>query len=282
MTEAPAFYARAPAGLTQALERRGATIEYAWREDLRAFARASGADGDVFARYSEDPADVPRLEHEAAVRRIVGESGALRSPPVLENGDGWLLERAVHAELWSGPEAIDAAVAAAAEIPALDLPDTRSPDRRQSRLHGLGHIISRIARAAVGPVSIGDLRTARRELATTDLPTVTCHRDFHPKNVLIDADGAWLIDWERTGPGPLGLDLMQLWASVPEPDDRSRLFEQAVELVGARRRASLERLRFAVAVAEASGWHAAREAFDRDDVALARLLEMLPELRPRG
>jgi hypothetical protein len=282
MTEAPTFHARAPAGLTEALERRGATIEFAWRENLRTFGRASSADGELFVRYSDDPADVRRLEHETAIRGIVGDDGALRSPPVLESGEGWLLERAVQAELWSGPDAIDAAVAAAAEIPALELPDARSPALRQSRLHGLVHTVVRAVRAATGPISVRDLRTARAELQTTDLPTVTSHRDFHPKNILVDADGAWVIDWERTGPAPLGLDLMQLWASVADPGDRERLFEHAVDLVGAPRRAELERLRFAVAVAEASGWHAAREAFDRDDVALARLLELLPGLRPRG
>jgi len=275
VSEAPAFYARAPAGLCAALERRAAKIIYHWREGQRAFARAGGADGDVFARYSNDPADVPRLEHEAAVRAVVGDRGALRSPPVLERGPGWMIEHAVDAEPWSGVDAVDAAVSAAAGIPELELPGVSTTSGGGSRVR---HLL-RLARAAIGPISIDDLRTARREFADTELPTVTCHRDFHPKNILYGREGAWVIDWERTAPGPLGLDLMQLWASVADAGDRERLFEGAVEFVGAARRASLERLRFAVVVAEASGWHAEKNPFDRDDAALARMLEVLPELR---
>jgi hypothetical protein len=271
------FVSHAPRALVEALERRAAKIAFHWEEDLRAFARASSADGELFARYSGEPADVIRLQQEGAVRTLIGDRGALRTPPVLESGPGWMLERAVSAEPWSGRASVDAAVLAAAEIPELDLPAVPGPAGRRSPAQRL----LRIARAAMGPISVNDLRTARRELAESDLPRVSCHRDFHPKNVLFDAQGsAWVIDWERTGPGPLGLDLMQLWANIADPEDRERLFEHAVELVGAGRRASLERLRFAVVVAEASGWHAERNPYDRDDAALARMLEVLPELRP--
>ena len=277
MSEAPTFYKAAPAGLVAALERRAAQLVLHWDEGLRAFARASSADGDLFARYSGDPADVIRMQHEGTVRALIGDRGALRSPPVLESGPGWMLERAVRAEPWSGRAAFDAAARAAAEIPPLDLPSVPGPAGRPSPVQR----VLRIAHAAIGPISIKDLRTARRELRKSDLPRVTCHRDFHPKNVLIDAQGsAWVINWERAASGPLGLDLMQCWANVADPQDRELVFEHAVELVGANRRASLERLRFAVVVAEVSGWHAERNPFDRDDAALARMLEVLPELRP--
>ncbi len=176
------------------------------------------------------------------------------------------------AEPWSGAAAVDAAAAAAADIPALELPDAPSSDGGASRLAG----VVRVARAAVGPISISDLRVARRELGQTELPTVTCHRDFHPKNLLVENGDVWVIDWERASPGPAGLDLLRLWTSLAAPDDRDRVFEHAVELVGRYRRASLERLRFAVAVAEASGLHAEKNPFDRDDATLARLLELIP------
>jgi thiamine kinase-like enzyme len=139
---------------------------------------------------------------------------------------------------------------------------------------------ARITRAAVGPIRLRDLRDARRELAHTDLPTVACHRDFHPGNIMIDEDGAWVIDWEGAAPGPLGLDLIRLWTSMETPEDRDRVFEHALEQVGADRRASLERLRFAVSVAEANGLHAEKNPFDRDDAQLERLLELIPSLRP--
>jgi aminoglycoside phosphotransferase (APT) family kinase protein len=183
------------------------------------------------------------------------------------------------AEPWGGAVAVDAAAAAAAEIPALELPPEKSSEHPRSVLF---HEVGRIARALVGPISISDLRAARRELAETDLPSVTCHRDFHPKNLLLDDTGVWVIDWERVNSGPLGLDLLRLWCSLPDPADRERIFEHAVEQVGPSRKPSLERLRFAVAVAEASGLHGERNPFDRDDAALARLLELIPDLRPKG
>ncbi len=80
------FLAHAPAGLLAALERREATIVLSWRENLRSFARVPGPGGEVFVRYSEDPDDLPRFEHEAAVREVVGHDGPLRTPPVLEQG----------------------------------------------------------------------------------------------------------------------------------------------------------------------------------------------------
>jgi hypothetical protein len=272
------FLATAPAELVAELERRQATIEVSWRENQRAFARTKSPEGGLFARYSEDPADAPRFEHETAVRAVVGAAGALRTPPVIAEGRGWRIEQAINAmEPWAGPAAVDAAVAAAAEIPALVLPEAPRDAGGAWRLDAL----LRIARAAFGPIAFGDLRAARRMLAETELPTVTCHRDFHPKNILVDDGGVWVIDWERASFGPEGLDLMRLWTSLAEPEDRERIFEHAVELAGQGRRHDLERLRFAVAVAEASGLHTARNPFDRDDAALARLVELIPSLRPR-
>jgi hypothetical protein len=274
------FLGSAPAGLVEELERRRATVDVSWRENDRAFARTSSPEGALFARYSDDPADTARLEHETEVRALVGTDGPLRAPPVIAQGPGWRIERGINAaEPWEGAEAVDAAAAAAAEIPALDVPAQGDSDHPRSLLF---QQVGRIARAVAGPISISDLRAARRELAQTDLPTVTCHRDYHPKNLLLDDTGVWVIDWERIDPGPLGLDLLRLWCSLADPADRERVFEHAVDQVGESRRASLERLRFGVAVAEASGLHAERNPFDRDDATLARLLDLIPDLRPKG
>ncbi len=272
------FIAAAPAALVEALERRGAAVTMSWREKDRAFAHVGSPDVRLFARYSDDPDDVVRLEHEAAVRGIVGDEGPLRAPPVLEQGPGWMLERAVGWDPLVGEAAVDAAAAAAAEIASLRLPKLAYRRGGVTRVAGL----LQVGTAAMGSISFRDLRAARRELAETDLPKVTCHRDFNSKNILIDEGVAWVIDWERSRYGPAGLDLMQLWAGLATAEDRAMLFERAVEIVGTQRRASLERLRFAVAVAEASGMLAARDAFDRDEAALGRLIELIPTLRPRS
>ena len=276
------FLAGAPADLVAELERREAAIELSWREGDRAFARASSPDGGMFARYSDDPADHGLFEYETAVRARVSGEGALRVPRIIEAGPGWRIEQAINAtDPWTeSAAAIDDAAAAAAEIPSVPLRPQPPGQDSVSRLDGM----VRIARAATGPIKISDLRAARRELATSDMPIVTCHRDYHPKNLLVDNDtgGIWVIDWERAAPGPLGLDLMRLWTSLEQPEERERAFEHALDLVGRQRRASLERLRFGVAVAEASGLHAEKNPFDRDDANLARLLELIPSLRPKS
>ena len=276
------FLAGAPADLAAALERRNATIDVSWREGDRAFARANSPEGGLFARYSDDPADRALFEYETAVRARIPAGGPLRAPRVIEAGPGWRIEQAINT---TGPwkeraTAIDGAAAAAAEIPSIPLRPHAPGAEHRSRIANL----VRIARATAGPIKISDLRAARRALATSDLPTVTCHRDYHRKNLLIDDTdgGIWVIDWERAAPGPLGLDMLRLWATLETPEHRERVFEYALEQVGRDRRASLERLRFGVAVAEASGLHAEQDPFDRDDANLARLLELIPTVRPKS
>ncbi len=269
------FELGAPAGLAAAMRLRDATIESAWREADRAYAQASAPEGPLFARYSDDPGDGPRLEHEAAVRALVGTTGALRAPPVLARGPGWLLERGIRIEPLSGRAAIAAAIAASAELMDVELPVAPGAAGPGRRLAGAARMI----RSSAGALRMSDLAAARRELAVTTLPEVSCHRDFHPQNVLISDGAAWVIDWERCGRGPAGLDLLQLWAGLEREDDRTVLFEGIVDLLGTDRRRELVRLRFGVAVATAVGMLAAREAFDRDAAAIARLLRLVPELR---
>lgn len=275
MSATASFVQGAPPDLVHALSRHNAAIVFSWREGLRAFAHAQSPERRLFIRYSDDPADRNNYEYDAAVRTSVGHDRALRVPSVLESGPGWMIEHGVRAEPWDGGVAVDAAIAAAADLPTLCLPE-RPARGNVSRFA----ILRRIAQGAAGPIGLHELRAAQRELSSTALPTVACHRDFHPKNILVEDGVAWVIDWERAAPGPLGLDLMRLWTSLGDPDDRARVFEHAVDLTGAAHRPALERLRHAVAVAEANGLHAARNPFDRDDRTLARLIALLPELRP--
>lgn len=255
----------APAGLREALAVRGAKVEEAWREGPRAYLRA----GPLFARYSGAEEDVATLRYEAEVRAVVGETGSLRAPPVLEQGPGWLLERRVVPR----EEPVELVVAAAAEIAALQLPAAPAASRSGNGLEPLLRRLRLLGR----PRLALELLRARRLQARSRLPEVTTHGDFHPGNVLLADGAAWVVDWELAGRGPAGLDLMRYWATLQSPTERDRLFASAASLVGEE--LELARLRYAVAVVTAADKLSHPRALNRDPAGAAELLRLLPELR---
>ena len=113
-------------------------------------------------------------------------------------------------------------------------------------------------------------------MAELRLPLVTTHGDFHPGNVLISSGAAWVVDWELSGHGPAGFDLL-LFGSTVESEDRERLLEAAVELAGDRREA--QRLAYAVLVRAAAAKLSSAQPFDRDPEGAKRLLALLPAAR---
>lgn len=262
-----------PRGLAAALASRDALISEVRGNGSRVFVTADTAHGRVFARYSEDPADVAVFAHEAEVRRIVGTKGLLRAPVVLDEGEGWLLEAAVATERIRGSHAVDTACAAASRLIELRLPDgpraTRAPLTAVQRLR-------RRASVAVSPLGAGHLAAAERILAEPGLRLLPSHGDFVPENILLSGGAAWVVDWECSAERPGGYDLMQLWSALERAADRDRLFDSALELVGAGQRAELEALRYAVVVE--TTWrllHEGPEARPRADALLA----LLPGLR---
>ena len=246
-------------------------MQRAWREHLRGYLFADSAEGRLFGRWSDDPADQPTLAHEAAVRGVVGTDGPLRAPAVLESSAAWLLEEAIDSEPCRGPERVDAVASAAEQIAQLDLPPAPRRDRAVSMRTRM-----RIVRS---PLPLRDFRASRRTLADPGLPQVTSHGDFHRGNVLVRDGVAWVVDWELSGERPAGYDLMQFWATLEGADDREYLFELAVSSIGSDRRRELLRLRHALVVRTIVGKVAAPMAFDRDPSGARDLLALLPGLR---
>jgi thiamine kinase-like enzyme len=106
---------------------------------------------------------------------------------------------------------------------------------------------------------------------------VTIHGDFHPGNVLISADAAWVVDWELCSHGPAASDLLHFGSTVESAEDRERLLEAAIELAGDRSEA--QRLAYAVLVRATAAKLSAAQPFDRDPEGAERLLALLPAAR---
>jgi hypothetical protein len=254
-------------GLAEALAAQGAHVVESWREAERSYVIAEG----FFGRASSNSADVTVLEHEAAVRKLIGTEGPLRSPAVVDLGPGWMLEQRIEHEPLVGEGAVDAIAAAAARIAELRLPSAPTP-RETSRV-----ALSRRIRALFSPLPLSDYLAARRVLADPGLPEVTCHGDFHARNVLFADGRLWVVDWELSGQQPAGYDLMTFWPTLERAEDRGRLFEATVDLVGSRR--ELLRLRYALTVRTVATMLASAREFDRDEVRARELLALLPALR---
>jgi len=244
-------------------------VERGWREGSRSYLFASSPEGRLFGRASRDPVDAVMLEHEVAVRELVGAEGPLRAPPVVERGTDWLLETAIEPEPFGGAAHVELVAAAAERLQGLELPEL--PPRP-----GRGRARARL-RLLASPLPVADLRRARRIMAELRLPLVTTHGDFHPGNVLLSGDAAWVVDWELSGQGPAGSDLLVFGWTVDSAEDQERLLEAAAELAGDRSEA--RRLAYAVLVKAAAAKLSAAQPFDRDPAGAKRLLALLPASR---
>jgi hypothetical protein len=259
-----------PPGLRAALREHDPRVARLTDHHPRYHVRLDSPSGPLFAWYSLHPDDEVALAHEEAVRAAVeaGGSGVLRAPSFLARGDNWRVERMVV------PEPIGANLRLIVEawrvLTTLDLPRRPSPRVVASPVEKL----RRWARLARSPLPVADLVRARR--MATDLPRVTSHGDFHAAHVLPRDGVVWVIDWEVSGRGPLGLDLMQLWASLPDAADREALTALAVSAVGPE----VLRLRYVALVRRIASKLAEFGRFgDRDRAEAEALMALLPEAR---
>jgi len=270
----PDGLARLPRGLAAALASRRAEIVERWDEGPRTYLHADSPTGRLFGRASSDPNDEATLEHEAAVRAIVGEAGPLRAPAVVTKGPDWLLEVGMTTADLRGPEAIGTVIAAAARLQSLSLPEIEDAGPPSSG----GAVRRRLSLVGSG-LKVRDLVAAKRILAAPSLPEVTSHGDFHIGNVFFHDGALWVVDWELAGRRATGYDLMQFWGSVDRAEDREILFEGAVALVGRQHRRALARLRYALLVRTIANKLGATKDYNRDEVGGRALLSLIPDVR---
>jgi hypothetical protein len=264
----------APPDLLRALESYGARITLYRKRGLRRRVEAESQRGRLIATYSMDPEYGAVVRHEVSVRGLVGTDGPLRAPEVLEHGAMWILQVAIQPEPWVGAGAVDAVLSAAATIPGLPL--RQGPHHGQRKRHGA---MRRRVRTLLSSIPVRDVVLARRALQRSTLPLVPSHGDFHVKNAFLARGAVWVVDWERSGLLPAGDDLMRFWTTLESHEDRARLFEGALDLVGRRNHIELSRLRYAEAVRTVVNWVGANRAEEAYPEGARRLLSLLPELR---
>ena len=265
-----------PPGLLAALREREPVVERLSDHRPRFHVRLRTAEGPLFAWYSHHPDDNDALSHELAVRGAIGTHGVLRSPPVLAHGDNWRLERMVTPEPLAGHSTIGLVVEAWRHLAQLDLPRRRPTGRAASR----PAMLRRRGRLLLSPLPTSDVLRAKRLGQRSTLPTVTSHGDFHLAHVLPHDQAVWVIDWELSGRAPFGSDLMQLWASLPDAEDRGILLDAALGLITPAERGELHRLRYVALVRRISSKLTELQRFGSRDPEDARvLLELLPEAR---
>ena len=264
-----------PAGLAEALAERDAPVAWQRREGPRMYVRAETADGaSLFGWYTHSRHEGAMVAREALIRDHVGTTGVLRAPPLLAHGENWRLEPFIRSAPLEGPEAIGIAVAAAARIAELELPDGPAATAEPRRV-----ALVRRARVMASPLPTRELIAARRLLEGSPLPLRTSHGEFHPAHLLL-ADGALhVIDWDLAGRRPYGYDLMQLWVMLEDAEDRAMLFAAAAELVGRERTGDLARLRHGILTRMIAACYSERYAVNRDPALGRRLLSLLPETR---
>lgn len=262
----------APAALVEALGARDASISRVVAKQQQQQIWADSSDGPLFARFSAEPRDHDAFAFEASARAVVGSTGDVRSPPVLDLGVEWLLERQIVRRPFGGKACIDRAVTAAVSISELDLP--RGGAAAESRAFSLFRRLDMVRSS----VPLGHVIASKRALRSHALPLVASHGDFHDRNLLYDGEKLWVIDWELAGPRPAGYDLMYLWATLEAEEDRELLFAAAREAIGQEHEQDLLRLRYGVAVAVAVNMLTTRTALAREAQGHG-LVEMLPGLR---
>jgi aminoglycoside phosphotransferase len=173
-----------------------------------------------------------RLLAELRGRRWAEERQVGVPEVVAAADDGrWLLSRRVHPAPSGGPRWTAAAVEAAVRIAPLPAPAGQpwEPPSGGSlrRARGTLQEGSRLVR---GGVRVGELRAVRAAAAQLPLSEVA-HGDLRAANVVVDTgngDGEErlvVLEWSGVRAAPRHRDLLTLWATTPDAQDRAQIGE---------------------------------------------------------
>lgn len=214
-----------------------------------------------------------RLRAELRGRRWAEERG-IGVPEVLGAADDgrWLLSRRVHIGSAGGRQWTESAVDAAVRIAPLPAPagePWRPPEgsalgRARASVQDAGRLVR-------GGVPLGELRAVRA--AAAQLPMVeAAHGDLRAANAVLDEELGRMVvlEWAGVEPGPRHRDLLTLWATTADPDDRERLAEVVLERTAGWEEPDVGVLWHAVAIEQLVARLTRPDRGDGLDVAFAR------------
>ena len=265
----------APAGFRESLASRGAAVTRIMLDPPRTYVWAGGLGPHLFGWYSRAPEHAAMVEYEARVREVVGSELPLRTPPLIDRGELWRLDRAIDPEPLQGAVAVEAVVEAVQALAGLRLPPSPPSLWKERKIK----VLRRRLRTLRSPLPARDFLRARSLVSGSLLPRTTSHGDFHRGHVLPEGGLPWVIDWEGVAMRPAGFDLMRMWADIERREDRDYLFEQAERTVGRTYGRELLKLRYALLVQAIATKFAEHAEYNRDPEGGRALLLLLPEVR---
>jgi hypothetical protein len=99
-------------------------------------------------------------------------------------------------------------------------------------------LLLRGVRALAAHVPVRTFLAARAAAAQLPVDGVA-HGDFHLGNVLVDGGRPVVVDWEFLGAAPRGTDLLRLWATLPDREQRAVVVRHLLATTPAERRPDL-------------------------------------------
>jgi aminoglycoside phosphotransferase (APT) family kinase protein len=172
------------------------------------------------------------------VLEVIGVDDGFGLPTqVMERAPGTTMLDALTARPWRAVKLVDQLASLQVQLHALPTDDWPGP----SDAGALAAKRLSLPRRAVAELDDPDLAAAigRAEAAlpvATSGPTVVCHGDFHPLNVMVDGRVASVIDWTDAGMGPREADVARtiLIFHIAAIAAGSRLERTALKVAGPR------------------------------------------------
>ena len=169
-----------------------------------------------------------RLRLQAELRgRSWAEDRGIGVPEVLAAADDgrWLLSSRVHPGPPGGARWTEEAIEAAVRIAPLPAPPGRTWEppvgttvrRARSSVQDAGRLVR-------GGVPLGELRAVRAAARRLPMAEVG-HGDLRVANVVMDAELGRMVvlEWTGVAAGPRHRDLLTLWATTAQEEDRARI-----------------------------------------------------------
>jgi thiamine kinase-like enzyme len=221
--------------------------------------RVATPDGTFVARIAADGTELLTIDRDCEYRNAVAAAAAGAAPPVFEYRpqDRLLVIGYIEGRTLDRDD-----VAAADNIPRIAQACRRlHSGPRFGNDFDMFAIQQRYYQAATSrgfriPAGYDDLlpqfRAAQGALAATATPTVPCHNDLLPANLIDDGDRIWLIDYELSGNNDACFELGNIGAEAQLPPDA--LSDLVTAYYGKPRRSKIARARLLGGLVGMYGW----------------------------